>query len=115
MQKVGLFECTKPCGNCPYRKDAPLRLWHKEEFEKLAASENEVIGKVYKCHKNNGSACIGWLIKQDENNFPSIALRMELTKQGVTRDYLDGLSSPAPMYDTVSQMIEANYPEINNK
>lgn len=110
--KIALFGCNKPCGNCPYRTDAPKKLWHKEEFEKLLNTQGDTIGRVYKCHKNNGSVCVGWLIKQDDDNFPSIALRMELSRNNITREYLDNLSSPAPLFGSIEEMIEANYPEL---
>jgi len=63
MEKVPLFHCKQPCSNCPYRKDAPLRLWDKYEFKKLLQYESDMIGTVYKCHKQNGSICVGWLMK----------------------------------------------------
>jgi hypothetical protein len=74
--------------------------------------EKNYMGTVYNCHKNNGSICIGWLIKQDESNFPSIMLRISLSTHKVTREYLDSLHSPAPLYKNVMQMIKANYPKI---
>jgi len=110
--KVPLFHCVSPCNNCPYRTDAPLKLWDKHEFERLLENENDHMGSVYMCHKKNGSACIGWLMKQDEQNFPSISLRLSLLKNKVTREYLDRLSSPAKLYKNVRAMIKANFPEI---
>lgn len=110
--KTLLFNCKQPCNNCPYRTDAPLKLWDKSEFETLLNSETDQLGNVYSCHKNNGSVCVGWLMKQDENNFPSIMLRIALSKHKVTREYLDALKSPAPLYKTVKQMIRANFPSI---
>jgi hypothetical protein len=110
--------CKKsPCENCPYRKDAPLQLWAKEEFEGLLASEqldytSGNFGKIYGCHKQDGHVCVGWLIKQDENNFPSIQLRMSLSKNKVTREYLDSLHCKSELYKSVDEMINANYPEI---
>ena len=32
MNQVPLFHCTQPCSNCPYRKDAPVKHWHKTEL-----------------------------------------------------------------------------------
>ena len=111
VKLVGQYECTKPCNNCPYRKDAPLQHWHKSEYEKLKQSETDnMFGAIYNCHKKNGSVCIGWLIKQDENRFPSISLRISLSKNNITREYLDKLKSPSELYDSVDDMIEANYP-----
>lgn len=110
--KVSLFHCKQPCGNCPYRTDAPVRHWDKSEFETLLDSETHQFGTIYNCHKNNGSVCVGWLMKQDENRLPSIALRMALTKYNVTRLYMDSLSSPFPLYKNVKEMIKANFPSI---
>jgi hypothetical protein len=112
MNKVAPYTCTQPCNNCPYRTDAPLQHWDKSEYIKLLALENDTMGGIYGCHKNNGSTCIGWLMKQDENNFPSIKLRISLSKNNVTREYLDSLHSPAPLYASVKEMINANYPDL---
>lgn len=109
---VGLFECTQSCNNCPYRKDAPLKHWAIEEYIKLLQKENDYMGATYGCHKNNGSICVGWLMKQDEKGFPSITLRMALSKHNITRKYLDSLHSPAPLYKDVRAMVKANYPKL---
>jgi hypothetical protein len=101
-----------PCNNCPYRLDAPLQLWDKVEFEKLLASEKLQLGSVYGCHKDDGHVCVGWLMKQDENRFPSIMLRMSLSNNKVTREYLDTLHCKTGLYNSVEEMIEANYPEL---
>lgn len=111
MKKKEPFSKKAPCANCPYRKDAPLRLWSVEEFKDLAASETTPMGKVYGCHKGDGCVCVGWLMKQEEADFPSISLRVSLSRNNVTREYLDSLQSPAPLFDTVEQMCKANYPE----
>lgn len=110
--KVKPYHCTQPCSNCPYRTDAPLRLWHKLEYQKLLKLENSTWGTIYNCHKANGSICVGWLMKQEETRLPSIALRISLSKNEVTREYLEGLHSPAPLYKNVVEMIKANYPEL---
>lgn len=106
------FKCNSPCSSCPYRKDAKLQLWDKAEFERLQQTENDYMGAVYACHKKNGSVCIGWLMMQDKNRFPSIALRIKLSQDGVTRKYLDSLHSPVEMFETTQEMIEENYPEL---
>lgn len=115
MSKVPLYHCAQPCSNCPYRTDAPLKLWHPEEYDKLLVMEKDYMGAVYNCHKNNGSVCVGWLMKQDENRLPSIMLRISLSKHGVTRQYMDSLHSPAPLYKDVRAMIKANFPKLLKK
>jgi hypothetical protein len=106
------FNCTSPCKNCPYRTDAPLRLWDREEFRKLLEHDKDPFGKVYDCHKNNGSICRGYLMDQDERNHPNINLRMMLSKHGVTRTYLDALACSSPMYASIEEMIAANFPDL---
>ena len=101
-----------PCNNCPYRKDAPLRHWSIEEFRDLLQREATQMGAVYGCHKKDGKVCTGWLINQDKQGFPSISLRLSLTRNNVTRDLLDKLHCKAPMFDTVQEMAETNYEEL---
>lgn len=108
------FTKKSPCNNCPYRKDAPLKLWHKEEYEKLLRSENDQLGSIYGCHKKDGHTCVGWLMKQDENRFPSNMLRISLSRNNVTREYLDSLTCKSPLYKNVKEMVQANYPDLLN-
>lgn len=112
MKTCNLFDATKPCSNCPYRTDAPVKHWHRDEFKKVIESEQAVIGAVFNCHKDNGSVCVGWLIKQVENDLPSIGLRLSLSRHQVTREYLDSLASPAPLYKDIRAMIRANFPGL---
>lgn len=109
------FECTQPCSNCPYRTDAPVRLWAKEEFADLLANETAQLGVTYGCHKQNGSMCIGWLIDQERRDFPSIMLRIKMSIERVSREYLDSLHSPAPLYRSVNAMVRANFPQLLRK
>lgn len=74
-----------PCDNCPYRLDAPRRHWHRSEFEAVLASERDVMGKIFNCHKQadlpptERGFCAGWLLDQKRRGVPSIALRLELS------------------------------------
>lgn len=104
---------TSPCKNCPYRKDAPLRHWSIEEFKDLLAKEMDYFGSVYNCHKQDGTICTGWLMNQDKRRFPSIALRLSLSKNKIDRSILDKLHFKSEMYDTVEEMCYTNYPELN--
>lgn len=106
------YSRKQPCNNCPYRKDAPLKHWSIEEFKDLLANENTQFGTVYGCHKKDGHVCVGWLMNQDKNDFPSIMLRLSLSKNNVTREYLDALNSPSKTFQNVFSMCKANYPEL---
>lgn len=114
MSKDLLFQCTSPCNNCPYRKDAPVKHWSIDEFEDLLKSEQSQLGVTYGCHKNNGTICVGWLMMQDKNRLPSIMLRMSLSSHNVTREYLDSLHCKSEMFETTNDMIHANFPELLN-
>lgn len=109
------FKGTNPCKDCPYRTDAPLQKWDKGHFADLLKNDADYMGALYHCHKNNGTVCRGWLMDQDARRFPSIMLRMALSRQGITREYLDRLHCRSPLYETVQKMVEANYPELINK
>lgn len=106
------FKSTQPCGDCPYRKDAPLKLWHIEEFKKLLSEDKLQFGATYGCHKNNGKVCVGWLMNQDERNFPNINLRLKLSKENITREYLDSLKCKSERYASIKEMCKANFPEL---
>jgi hypothetical protein len=103
---------TSPCKNCPYRKDAPLRYWSIEEFIDLLEKEGDYMGSVYACHKKDETVCTGWLMNQDKRGFPSIALRLSLSRNKVTREFLDSLKCKSEMFDTVEEMCHENYPEL---
>jgi hypothetical protein len=65
----------KPCASCPYRKDAPSGLWHRDEYDKLPAYDGEMgeqaiagaIG-VFKCHQKDGRLCAGWVAGHGPHN-----------------------------------------------
>jgi len=107
------FDKREPCASCPYRTDAPLELWHREEFEKLLAAERTQWGTQYGCHefrkrRDEAQVCIGWLISQRERNVPSIALRLTLIRSEEAQRCIKEASSPAPLYETIEEMCEAN-------
>lgn len=108
--------CKKsPCKKCPYRKDAPLRLWSVQEFTDLIKNESSEMGAIYGCHNKDGKICTGWLMDQDRRNLPSIQLRISLSKNNISREFLDSLISDYELYPSIKDMIIANYPELNNK
>jgi hypothetical protein len=102
------FKSNTPCNNCPYRKDAPVKHWHKSEFERLSQNDSQQFAPVYGCHKKNNSVCVGWLMNQDERGLPSIPLRLQLMKQKITRKFLDGLHCESERFETIEEMVKAN-------
>ncbi len=112
VKQEPLYGKTCPCATCPYQKSAKLQLWNKSEFVRLLEMEKDFMGTIYGCHKKDGSVCRGWLIDQDKRNFPSLSLRISLSKNNVNRKYLDSLQSEEPLFDTVEEMCLTNYPEL---
>lgn len=104
------FKRKSPCNDCPYRCDAPLSHWSKEEFDDLQREDTLQFGSTYGCHKNDGHVCVGWLMDQDKRNLPSISLRLVLSQSNVTRNYLDNLTCKSKMYTSIKEMVDANYP-----
>jgi hypothetical protein len=105
------FSELQPCGNCPYRRDAPLQYWDVKEFGDLCNNDRDKVGKVYGCHKADGSVCRGWLLDQRKRDYPSLALRVTLSNNKVSPEYLSGLNSPSPLFYSISEMCSTNYPD----
>ena len=50
----------RPCGSCPYRRDAPSGIWSREEYEKLPEYDKPTAyqpPQVFMCHRNAGCLC----------------------------------------------------------
>lgn len=105
---------TSPCNNCPYRKDAPLQHWAIEEFKDLIEADNSMMGKSYGCHKNDGTLCTGFVMDQDKRGIPSIKLRIDFSRMGVTVADLDKLKCKSKMFGSIKEMAVANFPELKN-
>lgn len=106
---------TTPCANCPYRKDAPRRLWDASEFRGLLDAERSQLGKVYGCHKQlaidpkSRGFCAGWLLDQKKRNIPSIALRMVLISDPDAGKALEAVNDGGhEMFKSVEAMCRAN-------
>jgi len=68
----------EPCLTCPYRKDVPSGVWHREEYEKLRAYDDNLNPPLalFLCHQTNVAnreiLCKGWVMVHRD----SIASRM---------------------------------------
>lgn len=105
----------QPCGNCPYRMDAPRRLWHRTEFEKLLVTEEDTLGAVFACHKQRDFAprerglCAGWLLDQKARGVPSIRLRLALSQDaGVLAAFEKVNAHGLALFSSVGAMCLAN-------
>jgi uncharacterized protein DUF6283 len=106
---------TRPCENCPYRMDAPRRLWHRSEFEGLLEAERSEFGRIYACHKQASlpsrerGFCAGWLLDQKNRGIPYLVLRIELSANAVNVAALEAVNADGlKMFRTVKAMCRAN-------
>ena len=58
-----------------------------------------------------GTICKGFLMDQDKRRLPSMKLRLSILHHGIGVDYLDSLKCKSPLYNSIQEMAEANYPE----
>lgn len=75
----------RPCGSCPYRQDAPVGLWHPEEYHKLPEYDLPTIEQpkaVFGCHQQDGHLCAGWVGTHDMDQ--SLALRLSVAMDHMT-------------------------------
>lgn len=106
---------TRPCENCPYRKDAPRKHWDRSEFEHLLEMEGSQLGSLYACHKlgkvdvKMRGVCAGWLLDQKRRGIPSIRLRVLLIRDPeVVRAYEDVSDGGHEMFASVAAMCRVN-------
>jgi hypothetical protein len=104
-----------PCGSCPYRKDAPIALWHREEYESVFRSEtttDPLDGTIYGCHatlRKEPQVCAGWLLDQQRRGVPSIRLRLALMRNDAAVAALEAVNDGGhQMYDSALEMCAAN-------
>lgn len=80
MKKLKLPHCTKPCKNCPFKKDT-MKGWLGEERMKGILNQNSFV-----CHKTTQDEnietlqCAGFmLIKENESEFVRTAKRFNIS------------------------------------
>ena len=89
---VKLPNCTKPCSNCPFKKDTLAGWLGKERMTEILDGENFV------CHKNHKLQCAGFmLIQGDRSIFNRLAKAMRLDTR------LSGLEK---VFDTKEECIK---------
>lgn len=113
---MSIFDNETPCAQCPYRKDAPLKLWDRVEFENLLEQDADPIrGHVFGCHKHRHQPkrerrpCVGWLLDQKKRGIPSIQLRLMLMKSEVARKHFARIHSKGlKLFRSIQAMCRAN-------
>jgi hypothetical protein len=96
----------RPCGNCPWRKDAPVGTWTAERFQTLAQGCQHNGWDVFACHKSAEDApfvCAGFAAVI---GFDSIGLRLAAAAGRYNPDGLD--TSGLELYPDFDAMLRAN-------
>lgn len=95
----------KPCGDCPWRRDAPLGHFPPEAFQRLASSAYDMDRKLFQCHDTTDNVplvCAGFLEKGADHN-----LTVRLAYSQGDLDPMDR-SGGHDLYDDYREMAEAN-------
>lgn len=99
-----------PCNSCPYRKDTPLAIWDKEEYEKLPDYDAETFTQPiapFLCHHTEGGGetlCRGWV---DVHNYELLALRMLAVQRRLGPEFKIGTST-VELYGSGVEVLVAN-------
>jgi hypothetical protein len=106
----------RPCASCPYRRDVPSGVWHREEYAKLRrydAPTGEQPPGVFLCHTAPGRVCAGWAGCHDGVHL--LALRFALMLGTMTADDVDATIdyvSPVPLFSSGAQAADHGEAEI---
>lgn len=111
------FERRRPCGNCPFRKEAPIAHWDPREYlrlERIERLEGNPGQGGFACHKDrtkpyaDREMCIGWLLDQKRKGMPAIALRVILIDNPEAISQYEECEPDGEMYSSVSELVRTN-------
>ncbi|HUV10817.1 MAG TPA: DUF6283 family protein [Acidimicrobiia bacterium] len=99
----------RPCATCPYAKATPPGIWHPDEYEKLAAYDDdgdEIAIATFHCHQENATGnrtvCKGWVAVHPD----SIAVRIALIDGRLTWEQVDA-DTPVEVYASGAEARDA--------
>lgn len=96
---------TKPCANCPWRRDAPVGHWDAQHFKDISVNCRDDGMALMLCHKSNkveGSPCVGAILAV---GLESIGLRIAVLQGKID---LKNFSTDTPLYRSFEEMLRAN-------
>lgn len=105
-----------PCGSCPYRRDVPGGVWHREEYEMLPEYDRLTPFQptaAFFCHQQTGELCAGWVGCHDMSH--SLGLRFAAVTGAITREQeteaLDHVP-PVPLWSSGAEACAHGLAEI---
>jgi hypothetical protein len=111
------YDRREPCGNCPFRRSAPLAYWHPSQYTMLAeiaAGEGMLGDRTFGCHKDRGKpkkeigSCVGWLLDQRKRGIPCLTLRIELAIEPRYAEQMIEITGEEDCYDSIDEVVELN-------
>lgn len=110
---------NSPCGNCPFRRSAPLAHWHPDEYRRLERmgredQESRLGSALFGCHKDGKlppserGVCVGWLLHQRAHNVPSLRLRVALMTDPTLAEQLATAEGDDDIFSSITELVEAN-------
>lgn len=98
--------CTKPCPQCPWRRDVPTGVFPAEAFRISAPTAYDMATRVFACHMaavDSPRTCAGFLLR---GALHSLTIRLALMQRRLDpRRVSDG---GFPLYRSYREMAEAN-------
>lgn len=112
----------RPCGSCPYRRDAPSGVWAAVEYSKLVNYDADTAYQptdLFLCHQtgaedNQARLCAGWVGCHGEE---LLALRLAAARGELTGADLEatfGYRSPVPLFSSGAEAAAHGVRDIAN-
>lgn len=92
IPRVTREPAKRPCGECPYRQDAPSGLWAEQEYHRLPGYDEPTWAQpqvLFGCHQQDGRVCAGWAGCHDMEQ--SLALRCAVLSEQISPQVADAL------------------------
>jgi hypothetical protein len=105
---------ARPCGDCPWRRDAPCGHFPAERFEALEVThgapgaEAGLDAPMFACHasaEDSPAACAGWLAVEGHNH---LGVRLAVIRGALSPDALEAGEGWPVLYGDYAEMAAAN-------
>jgi hypothetical protein len=109
-----LPHCVRPCGNCPWRRDAPAGEFPAERYERLRTTigspghEAGLNAPIFACHKTEPGrdrACAGWLAVAGIDH---LGIRLAVTLGRLPASVMRPGDDWPELFSTYDEMVERN-------
>lgn len=103
---------SKPCSDCPWRRDAPVGHWHPDHFEQIWHGCQDDGMEIMLCHKaaklpeaeRKNLPCRGWILVM---GFAAIGVRLLMSIGRITPSELEPTPKCPELYESFEAMVLA--------